>query len=73
MQSPVAREHAGIADHQVIMKSIALGWFDDSSPANAAVSERKPLAETVAFIGFKPVPSPSTIWYISGFENVGQP
>ena len=26
MQSPVVREHAGIADDQVIMKSIALGW-----------------------------------------------
>jgi hypothetical protein len=25
MQSPVVREHAGIADDQVIMKSIALG------------------------------------------------
>jgi hypothetical protein len=26
MQSPVVREHAGIADDQVIMKSVALGW-----------------------------------------------
>ena len=31
MQSPVVREHAGIADDQVIMKSIALGWPDDAS------------------------------------------
>jgi hypothetical protein len=29
MQSPVVREHAGIADDQVIMKSIALGWPDE--------------------------------------------
>jgi nitroreductase len=28
MQSPVVREHAGIAEDQVIMKSIALGWPD---------------------------------------------
>ena len=26
MQSPVVREHAGIADDQIIRKSIALGW-----------------------------------------------
>jgi hypothetical protein len=30
MQSPVVREHAGIADDQVIMKSIALGWPDET-------------------------------------------
>jgi hypothetical protein len=35
MQSPVVREHAGIADDQVIMKSIALGWPDGTFPANA--------------------------------------
>ena len=40
MQSPVVREHAGIADDQVIMKSIALGWPDETFPANAVVSER---------------------------------
>ena len=38
MQSPVVREHAGIADDQVIMKSIALGWPDEEFPANAVVS-----------------------------------
>jgi nitroreductase len=32
MQSPVVREHAGIADDQVIMKSIALGWPDETLP-----------------------------------------
>jgi|SRR3954451_4583784 hypothetical protein len=40
MQSPVVREHAGITDDQVIMKSIALGWPDENFPAKAAVSER---------------------------------
>ena len=52
MQSPVVREHAGIADDQVIMKSIALGWPDETFPANAVVSERKGLAEAAVFVGF---------------------
>ncbi len=52
MQSPVVREHAGIAPDQVIMKSIALGWPDETFPANAVVSERKPVAEAAVFVGF---------------------
>jgi len=52
MQSPVVREHAGIADDQVIMKSIALGWPDETFPANAVVSERKPVEEAAVFVGF---------------------
>ena len=52
MQSPVVREHAGVPEDQVIMKSIALGWPDDSFPANAVVSERKSLAEAATFVGF---------------------
>jgi nitroreductase len=52
MQSPVVREHAGIADDQVILKSIALGWPDDSFPANAVVSERKSVEEATTFVGF---------------------
>jgi nitroreductase len=52
MQSPVVREHAGIADDQVIMKSIALGWPDHSFPANVVVSERKTVAEATTFVGF---------------------
>lgn len=53
MQSPVVREHAGIAEDQVIMKSIALGWPDDTFPANAVVSERKSVAEAATFVGFE--------------------
>ena len=53
MQSPVVREHAGIADDQVIMKSIALGWPDETFPANAVVSERKSVAEAATFVGFE--------------------
>jgi nitroreductase len=52
MQSPVVREHAGIADDQVIMKAIAIGWPDDSFPANAVVSERKSVDEAARFVGF---------------------
>ena len=52
MQSPVVREHAGIAADQVIMKSIALGWPDFTFPANAVVSERKPVEEAAVFVGF---------------------
>ena len=52
MQSPVVREHAGIADDQVIMKSIALGWPDDGFPANAVVSERRTVDEAAVFVGF---------------------
>jgi hypothetical protein len=42
----------GIAEDQVIMKSIALGWPDESFPANAVVSERKTVAEASVFVGF---------------------
>ncbi len=52
MQSPVVREHAGIPDDQVIMKSIALGWPDADFPANAVVSERKRVDEATVFVGF---------------------
>ena len=52
MQSPVVREHAGIPEDQVIMKSIALGWPDEDFPANAVVSERKPLESALVLVGF---------------------
>ena len=53
MQSPVVREHAGIADDQAIMKSIALGWPDENFPANAVVSERKSVEKAMVFVGFE--------------------
>lgn len=52
MQSPVVREEAGIADDQVIMISIALGYPDETFPANVVVSERKPVSEAAVFVGF---------------------
>lgn len=50
MQSPVVREHARIPDDQLIMMCIAMGWPDESFPANAVVSARKPIDEAVTFI-----------------------
>lgn len=52
MQSPVVRAEAGIPDDQVIMICIAIGWPDDSFPANAVVSERKSVDEAAVFLGF---------------------
>lgn len=52
MQSPVVREHAGIPDDQVIMICVAMGWPDDSFPANAVVSSRKSVEEAAVFVGF---------------------
>ena len=52
MQSPVVREHAGIPDDQVIMICVAMGYPDETFPANAVVSGRKSLEEAVHFVGF---------------------
>ena len=52
MQRRVVREHALIPEDQVIMKSIALGWPDETFPANAVVSERKTVDEAAVFVGF---------------------
>jgi nitroreductase len=53
MQSPVVREHARIPEDQVIMICIAMGYPDDSFPANSVVSLRKSVDEAVVFVGFE--------------------
>jgi nitroreductase len=53
MQSPVVREHAGIPDDQVIMICIAMGYPDETFPANAVVSRRKSVDEATTFVGFE--------------------
>lgn len=53
MQSPVVREHAGIADDEVIQISIAMGYPDDDFPANSVVSLRKPVEDAVVWVGFE--------------------
>jgi len=52
MQSPVVREHAGIPDDQVIMICVAMGYPDESFPANAVVSRRKSVEDAAHFVGF---------------------
>ncbi|MEP6557717.1 MAG: nitroreductase family protein [Burkholderiales bacterium] len=52
MQSPVVREQAGIPDDQVIQTCVAMGWPDESFPANAVISQRKSVAEAAVFVGF---------------------
>jgi nitroreductase len=52
MQSPVVREHAGIPDDQVIMICVAMGYPDDTFPANAVVSRRKSVDDATVFVGF---------------------
>jgi nitroreductase len=53
MQSPVVREHAGIAEDQVIMICIAMGWPDETFPANAVISRRKSVDDAAVFVGFE--------------------
>jgi nitroreductase len=52
MQSPVVREHARIPEDQLIMMCVAMGWPDDSFPANAVVTHRKSVEDAVTFIDF---------------------
>lgn len=52
MHSEVVRQEAGIADDQTIMICIAIGWPDETFPANAVVSTRKTLEEAANFVGF---------------------
>ena len=52
MQSPVVRECAGIADDEVIMICVAMGYPDDSFAANHVVSTRRPVGEVATFVGF---------------------
>jgi len=53
MQSPVVREHAGVAPDQVIMICVAIGYPDTSFPANAVISTRKTVEEAATFVGFE--------------------
>ena len=53
MQSPVVRVEAGISQDQVIQTCIAMGWPDESFPANGVVSQRKNVSEGATFIGFE--------------------
>jgi nitroreductase len=52
MQSPVVRAEARIPEDQVIQTCVAMGWPDDTFPANAVVSTRKGVDEAAVFVGF---------------------
>ncbi|MEM8577152.1 MAG: nitroreductase [Pseudomonadota bacterium] len=52
MQSPVVREAAAIPEDHVILTCVALGWPDESFPANRVISERRPPEEVARFVGF---------------------
>lgn len=52
MQSPVVREYARIPADQVIMICVAMGFPDESFPANAVISRRKSVDEAAVFVGF---------------------
>ena len=50
MQSPVVRAEAGIPHDQVIQTCVAMGWPDESFPANAVVSQRKSVDQAALFV-----------------------
>ena len=52
MHSPVVREHLQVPEEEVILISIAMGYPDDTFPANAVVSRRRSVAEVARFLGF---------------------
>ena len=52
MQSPVVREAAQIPEDEVILTCVALGWPDESFPANVVRSRRRPVDEVARFVGF---------------------
>ena len=52
MQSPVVRAEARLPDDQVIQTCVAMGWPDESFPANAVASQRKSVDEAAVFVGF---------------------
>ena len=52
MQSPVVREYAKIPDNQIIMICVAMGYPDESFPANKVVSNRRSVDEVATFHGF---------------------
>lgn len=52
MQSDVVHQHANIPDDEAIMICIAMGYPDDSFPANEVRSVRADNSEFVTYIGF---------------------
>ena len=53
MQLPVVCEHAEIADEQVIMICIAMGYPGPDFAANAVRTERRSVGRVAVFRGFE--------------------
>ncbi|MEM9725905.1 MAG: nitroreductase family protein [Pseudomonadota bacterium] len=53
LQSPVLREHARIPEDQMIQIAVAIGYPEESFPANDVVSNRKPVDAAATFLGFE--------------------
>ena len=51
-RSDIVREVAGIPEDQVIMTCVAMGYPDDSFPANGVRSDRQSNGDFVRFVGF---------------------
>ena len=51
-RSDIVLEVAAIPDDEVIMTCIAMGYPDDSFPANGMRSDRQPVDDFVRFVGF---------------------
>ena len=52
MRSDIVREVANIPEDEVIMTSVAMGYPDDSFPANAVRSDREANSDFVRYVGF---------------------
>ena len=52
MQSPVVRHYAKIPEEETIMICVAMGYPDDTFPANKVVSKRRSVSEVAKFKGF---------------------
>ena len=52
-RSDIVREVAAIPEDEVIMTCVAMGYPDESFPANSVRSERAANADFVRFIGFE--------------------
>jgi hypothetical protein len=52
MRSDIVREVADIPEDEVIMTCVAMGYPDDSFPANAVRSDREANSDFVRYVGF---------------------
>jgi len=52
-RSDIVREVAAIPEEEVIMTCVAMGYPDDSFPANAVRSDREPNSDFVRYVGFE--------------------